>query len=495
MKGRFSQFLSPRGLGLLPLAGLVLLAPPAGAAVTAAPSAPATVTIKPGAGAKLGEGFVGLSFEVNLLVQPALTAGNLAQYLKTLGPGVLRFGGNQVDNAFWTSTGEKAPAWAVTTLTPSHLERLDALAKASGWKVILGVNLKHKDAVRAADEVAAAKRIMGDALVAIEIGNEPNYYSKENPSYTPAQYFADFESYREAIAKKAPGVGLLGPSGGSAPSAVSYLTEFAKLQQSNTNRNMESLSAHFYPACGRSNPTPTMTELLSQAFQDRIRTRVQLLVDSAKPLGVKTRLTEANSLTCGGVDGVSDRYGSALWAVDQGLFIASLGVTAENFHSNIAVCGGPKPPGSAYTPFCAKNAADQAAGKLIPQPEYYALLMLREIGTGTFAPLDNSDPATLRAYALRSGTRLRVVLDNLQDPASATERKVIVKLGGRYAHGDMIRLAGPALDATTDITLGGSTVSDDGTFPPVTRTPVKVTGRTLTLTVPPASATLLTLTP
>jgi hypothetical protein len=290
-------------------------------------------------------------------------------------------------------------------------------------------------------------------------------------------------------------VGLLGPSGGSAPSAVSYLTEFAKLQQSNTNRNMESLSAHFYPACGRTNPTPTMTELLSQAFQDRIRTRVQLLVDSAKPLGVRTRLTEANSLTCGGVDGVSDRYGSALWAVDQGLFIASLGVTAENFHSNVAVCGGPKPPGSAYTPFCAKNAADQAAGKLIPQPEYYALLMLREIGTGTFAPLDNSDSATLRAYALRSGTRLRVVLDNLQDPASATERKVIVKLGGRYAHGDMIRLVGPALDATTDITLGGSTVSDDGTFPPLTRTPVKVTGRTLTLTVPPASATLLTFTP
>jgi hypothetical protein len=467
----------------------------AGFTAAAEPAPTATVTVKPGAGAKLGERFVGLSFEVNLLVQPALTGGNLAQYLKTLGPGVLRFGGNQVDKAFWTSTGEKAPAWAATTLTPEELRRLETLARASGWKVILGVNLKHKDPARAADEVAAAKRILGDALLAIEVGNEPNYYSKENPSYTPAQYHADFESYREAIARTAPGVGLLGPSGGSAPGAVAYLTEFAGLQEHNPQRNLESLSAHFYPACARNTPTPTMTDLLSAAYQDKIRTRVQTLVDSARPLGVKTRLTEANSLTCGGVDGVSDRYGSALWAVDQGLLVASLGVTAENFHSNIAVCGGPKPPGSAYTPFCAASATDQAAGKLIPQPEYYALLLLREVGTGTFAPVESSDQETLRAYAVRKDARLRLVLDNLQAPGSAGERKVIVKLGRRYGHGDFIRLVGPSLDATTGITLGGQTVASDGTFPAVTRTPLKVSGSTLTVTLPAGSATLVTLTP
>jgi hypothetical protein len=455
----------------------------------------ATVTVKKGEGAKLNDGFLGLSFEVNLLVQAGLTGGNLGQYLKTLGPGVLRFGGNQVDKAFWTSTGEKAPAWAATTLTPKELERLAALARASGWKVILGVNLKHRDAARAADEAGAAKRILGDALVAIEVGNEPNYYAKEITGYSPAQYHADFESYREAIAKTAPGVGLVGPSGGSAPNAVDFLTAFAKLQEGLPERNLEALSTHFYPACGRNTPTPTMTDLLSLEFQNRIRTRVQILVDSARPLHAKTRLDEANSLTCGGVDGVSDRYGAALWAVDQGLLVASLGVTAENFHSNIAVCQGPKPPGSAYTPFCAPNPTDQAAGKLIPQPEYYALLMLREVGTGTFIPVESTDPATLRAYAVRDGRRLKVVLDNLQDPASAKERAVTVKLDGRYAHADFIRMTGPALDTKTGITLGGSTVADDGTFPPMTRTAIKAPGRTLTLKLPPASATLVTLGP
>jgi hypothetical protein len=456
--------------------------------------APATVTIKPETGATLGERFVGISFEKKLLVQPPLTKGNLAQYLKTLGPGVLRFGGNQVDKTFWTSTGEKPPAWGETTLTPQDLERLATLVKASGWQVLYGLNLKHKDAARAADEAAAAKRILGDALIGIEVGNEPNYYSKEIPGYSPAQYHADYELYREAIAKVAPGLGLLGPGGGSAPNAIEFLTDFAKRQQANPKHNLEALTTHFYPHCARNPPVPTMADLLSLEFHNRIRTRVQILVDSAKPLGVKTRLTEANSLTCGGVDGVSDRYGSALWLVDQAMLVASLGVTAENFHSNIAVCGGPKPPGSAYTPFCAVDPTDQAAGKLTAQPEYYGLLLVREVGPGTFSAVENSDPATLRAYALRSGDRLKVVLVNLSDPTTSGPRQVTVEPGAKFRKAELIRMTGPAFDAKTGITLAGKTVGSDGTFPAIKPTRVAVSSATLKLTLPPGTATLVTLT-
>jgi hypothetical protein len=189
---------------------------------------------------------------------------------------------------------------------------------------------------------------------------------------------------------------------------------------------------------------------------------------------------------------VSDRYGAALWAVDQALFVAALGVTGENFHSNIAVCGGPKPPGSAYTPFCAANAADQAAGKLVAQPELYALRLVREVGTGTFAPVDNDDPATLRAHALRNGKQLRVVLVNLQDTG---DRALTVNLGGVYKKADVVRLTGPSLDAATGITLGGGAARADGTFPPLAHAPIKVTGHVLSLTMPPASAALVTLRP
>jgi hypothetical protein len=452
--------------------------------------------VKPETGATLGERFLGISFEKNLLAQPPLTRGNLAQFLKTLGPGVLRFGGNQVDKTFWTSTAEKPPAWALTTVTPQDLERLAILVKASGWQVLYGLNLKHKDAARAADEVAAARRILGDALIAVEVGNEPNYYYKEIPGYSPVQYHADYELYRQAIAKVAPGLGLTGPGGGSAPNAIEFMTEFAKLQQNNPKHGLEALTTHFYPHCAKSPPIPTMADLLSQEFHDRVKARIQILVDSAKPLGVKTRLTEANSLTCGGVEGVSDRYGSALFIVDQAMLVASTGVTAENFHSNIAVCGGPRPPGSAYTPFCAADATDQAAGKLIPQPEYYSLLLVREVGTGTFSPVENSDPATLRAYAIRAKDgQLKLVLVNLADPATAGDRQVKLNLGARFKKGDFIQMTGPALDAKTGMTLAGKTVAPDGSFPAITPTPLKVSGANLKLTLPPGSATLVSLTP
>jgi hypothetical protein len=483
--------------GLL-FAGLVLsswssqAAPAPASAGTKA--APATVVVKPETGLAIGERFVGISFEKNLLAQPPLTKGNLAQFLKTLGPGVLRFGGNQVDKTFWTSTGEKPPAWGLTTVTPQDVERLATLVKASGWQVLYGLNLKHKDPARAADEVTHAKRILGDALIGVEVGNEPNYYSKEIAGYNPAQYHADYELYRGAIAKVAPGLGLLGPGGGSAPNAIEFLTEFAKLQQSNPKHNLEALTTHFYPHCARNPPIPTMANLLSAEFHDRIKARIQILVDSAKPLGVKTRLTEANSLTCGGVDGVSDRYGAALWLVDQAMLLASTGVNHVNYHSNIAVCGGPKPPGSAYTPFCAANPTDQAEGKLMVQPEYYGMLLVREIGRGTFATVENSDPDTLRAYAVRDGNRLKVVLVNLTDPASAGERKVTVNLGGKFKKADFIRVTGPALDAKTGMTLAGKTVTAEGTFPAITPTKLAVSSDKLKVTLPPGSATLVTLT-
>jgi hypothetical protein len=487
-----SMSVSAAALAALAMLGPARAAAPAG---QGAKAPPATVVVKSETGVTMGERFVGISFEKNLLAQPPLTKGNLAQYLKTLGPGVLRFGGNQVDKTFWTSTGEKPPAWALTTVTPADIERLATLVRASGWQVLYGLNLKHKDPARAADEVAVVKRILGDALIGVEVGNEPNYYSKEIPGYSPAQYHADYELYREAIAKVAPGLGLTGPGGGSAPSAIEFLTEFAKRQQGNPRHNLEALTTHFYPHCARNPPIPTMADLLSPEFHDRIAARIKILVDSAKLLGVKTRLTEANSLTCGGVDGVSDRYGSALWIVDQAMLVASSGVTAENFHSNIAVCGGPKPPGSAYTPFCARDASDQAAGKLTVQPEYYGLLLVREVGAGTFSPVENSDPATLRAYAVRSDGRLKVVLVNLTDPATAGDRQVTLQLGEKMRKADFIRMTGPALDATTGIKLAGKTVGADGTFPALAPTKLKAGGETLKLSLPAGSATLVTLTP
>jgi hypothetical protein len=475
-----------RRLGLF---SAVTLAATAGIVATILPASAATsatVTVHPGSGAALRDDFIGLSFEKNVLAGTPLSAGTLAQYMKTLGPGVVRFGGNFVDTTFWTSTGEKAPSWAVATVTPADLDRLGTLVQNSGWKVIYGVNLKHPDAKRAADEAAHAAQVLGSSLIGIEVGNEPNYYS----GYSPAQYFTDFQAYEKAINAAAPGVKLIAPSPGRVTAAVTWLNDFTSREQA-AGVDIAALTTHYYPACAKTD-TVTISSLLSTSYRSGEQARAQLLADNAAKLGVPGLLDEANSVSCEGKDGVSDVYASALWAVDNELNVAQTGVKGMYFHSAIAKCGAPKPLYKAYTPFCAATDADAAAGRLQAHPEYYGLLMLQQVGTGNFQKVDNSNVAQLRAYAIRNGTRLRLVLVNVNGSTAAT---TTVHLGGTYTAGTQLQLTGPALDAKTGLTLGGHFVGKGGTFAGTETTPVSVNGSDLTISVPAHTATLVTLTP
>jgi len=471
---------------LAPLAAVVALA----AATTlygmgSAQAATTTLTVGTTQGPALHDDFIGLSFEAAIIAQPALSGGNLAQYMKTLGPGVARFGGNFVDTTFWTSKGEKAPSWAVTTLTPGDLKRLKTLATDSGWKVILGVNLKHRDPARAADEAKFAQQILGSSLYGIEVGNEPNYYT----NYTPAKFWADFQAYKAAIARSAPGVGLVGPSPGRVPAADAWLKDFADRESGHVD--IAAFSGHYYPACAKNTPKPTVTSLLSTAYRDTEKTRADLVAGLAGGLGVPGILDEGNSVSCEGTDGVSDVFASALWGVDAQLLYAQEGLKGFYLHSAVAKCGAAKPLYKAYTPFCAATDADAAAGKLQARPVYYSSLLLQQLGTATFAPVSNNSLSKLRAYALRDGDQLKLVLVNVTASALSTS----VHMGQSYSSGSSVALTAPSLTSKTGITFGGHFVGKDGTFAGVTPASLAVSGSSLTMNLPAASATVVTLNP
>ncbi|OLB79351.1 MAG: hypothetical protein AUI14_10345 [Actinobacteria bacterium 13_2_20CM_2_71_6] len=472
---------------LLPLllsAGL-LVAGTAAANAAISPAAAASVTVGTTAGATLADNFVGFSFEANILAGTAPSAGNLFQYMKTLGPGVMRFGGNFVDTTFWTSTGESRPSWAVATLTPADLQRLKTLADNSGWQVILGVTLKQPDAARAADEAAHAKQILGASLYAIEVGNEPNYY----PNYSTAKFWTDFQAYRAAINKAAPGVGLVGPSPGRVPAADAWLKDFASRESGNVD--IAAFTGHYYPACAKNTPKPTITSLLSTSYRTTEKTRADLVAGLASGLHVPGLLDEGNSISCEGTDGVSDTFASALWGVDAQLLYAQSGLKGFYLHSAVAKCGAAKPLYKAYTPFCAATDADAAAGQLQVRPVYYSSLLLQQLGTATFTSLTNSDLSRLRAYALRSGTTLKLVLVNVTSSALSTT----VHLGQTYTSGSTVALTAPSLSSKTGVTFGGHFVGKDGTFAGVAPTQLTINGATLTQNLPAGSATVVTLNP
>jgi hypothetical protein len=160
----------------------------AGRAVLAAPAAAVRVVVTISArpeGHSLPPEFIGLAVENWTLTNDQFQGSNLGEYLRALGPhGLLRIGGNSLDDSFWTSHGEPRPAWATQGVaTPTSLRNLAVALRSTGWRVILGVNLRHYDPARAVDEASYAARILGPRLAAIEPGNEPDHYGISEATY------------------------------------------------------------------------------------------------------------------------------------------------------------------------------------------------------------------------------------------------------------------------------------------------------------------------
>jgi hypothetical protein len=104
--------------------------------------------------------------------------GDLVTLLRSLGPGVLRFGGVSADTRVaWTDAATARAAWASGVLGAGDLRKLGSLAAKSGWHILLTIGLGHYEPDAAAREAAAAKAALGGWLEGIELGNEPDAYA------------------------------------------------------------------------------------------------------------------------------------------------------------------------------------------------------------------------------------------------------------------------------------------------------------------------------
>lgn len=480
----------PAALAAAVTAALALAVPALGAQ-TAAAATPSVIAIAATTtGTALTDSSEGLSFEAEDLADPGFTGGNLAAYLDTLSPSsVIRVGGNTVDETFWTSTGETPPSWSQATITPADLTALAGLAQASGWKVILGVNLKEYDPARAADEAQYAQRALGSSLLAVEIGNEPDLYSEY--ASDPAQYLTDFQAYVSAIEAAAPGVPVEGSDVAQGPDS-SFQQAFVSAQKALAAPQIVELTSHYYPMTGTTcGGSPSIAQLLGTTLRDNEKSEADEAVADGVELGLPAVIDESNSADCGGAPGVSNVFAAALWEIDDQLVTAREGVSGDYMHGGVAQCGTSMP----YSPLCAPTAADATAGDLAAQPEYYGLAAVHELGTGQFLNLTNPVWADVRAYAVQhtDGT-MSVMLDDVDDPSSTGSTTVQLDLPASYSSADEVNLTAAAdgLSATGGITLGGQAVQPDGVLPAATPDEFSVSGSTVSVTVPAGSAEILT---
>jgi hypothetical protein len=436
--------------------------------------------------------FLGLSFEMSSLPQMARygSRGDLVAMLRSLGTGVLRFGGVSADTRIaWTDTRTPRPAWASGVVDAEDFRQLAALASQSGWHIVLTLGIVHFDPRAAAREAAAAKAALGPWLEAFEFGNEPNSYAMHGMREEPwglEQYNAQVGEYRALVEAAAPGVPVWGPD-------VSGSSAFGTWGPGEVvDQRPSTLTGHHYPlGCAQRKPVPSVTSLLSPPIWRREVGSVRRYVSLSQAAGLPFRMDETNSVSCGGVAGISNTFASTLWAVGYLPKLMGSGAVGVNMHGNVANCKG-------YSPVCAPGPQELAGGELQAQPEWYALLIAAQL-VGT-RPLPSAvkvrgTDAYLHVFGFLApdgGIRVTAV-----DDAPSGNRPVLVrlKLGGAFAGASTLALSGESLHAIDGVELGGSEVAADGTWRALRYGRAVAAGGVISARLPAAGAMLISAAP
>ncbi len=476
---------------LIALAGSasgLALAPVALGRTARRPPAPVPVSVHGAqAGAPVASGFIGLSFEVSSLTQIASYAdrGDMVAMLRSLGPGVLRFGGVSADTRVaWTDASTPRPAWASSVIDPEDLGALGQLAAQSGWRVLLTLGLGHYEPQAAAREAAAARAEMGESLEAIELGNEPDAYALHglrSQPWTVVQYNEQIAAYRGAINAAVPGLALAGPDvSGSGALETWGLSDVVYEPPA-------LLTGHHYPLGCAERPPPTIARLLSATIRRREAASLERYTALMQQSEIPLRLDEANSVSCGGVAGISNTFASALWATDFIARAMSVGLEGINLEGNPANCEG-------YSPLCASTAEELAAGDLHAQPEWYALLLLRgligERPLGSTSSPPGHPNLDITPFLANNGM-LRFLVVN-DDPPGARAVPLQLRVGNNFGDASMLALSAPSPASLTGVRLGGSAVDANGIWNEPARLPHAPNRHgSITVEIAPSSAYLL----
>ena len=409
--------------------------------------------------------------------------------MRLLGPSVLRIGGDSVDVSWWTSRGEAPPPWAANTVTPADISALSGLLAATGWRVLLGVDLGHFEPARIGDEARHARAILHHRLLGIEIGNEPDDFPRRamlRPTgYDAPEYQREATSYRRQIASA--GVAVYGP----ALARTEWLPQLHAF-----DRTLTALTLHYYPGATCVPPgspvaggLPAGGELLEPTVREEEDQMLAALTRAGALAGRPTRIGETNASACAGSPSQAPLYASALWSLDFSLRAASDGVGGVSFHGSLGVC-----EAFPESPICATTQTAARAGALVAQPEFYGLLAARRLEGGRFIPIQVSGaplPADVTTWAtLAPDGTIRVVIDDLAVAGAPQQLSL-------SAAGDTITaqtLTGTLGAGARSVSLGGATVNPDGTWHPH-RVALESQAGLLHVVLAPASAIVLTLQP
>ncbi len=382
------------------------------------------------------------------------------------GPLVLRIGGDSADHSFWAPKARRMPGWAFA-LTPAYLARLRSLVERDRVRLIVDLNLVTDTPLTAATWARAAETSLPrGSIIGFEVGNEPDLYTRSywmatiarSPleagplplELTPDSYVDDFYDYARVLGEGAPDVPLIGPAVAHPKVSLPWI----KTLIADERPELGAVSGHLYPysACikHKSNASyPTVARLLSWQASGGLTKDIAGAVAVAHRAGLKFRLTELNSVTCGGKAGVSNTFATALWAPDALFTLMRAGVDGVNLHARAYAIN---------APFSLTRQG------LTPRPLLYGLLMFeRTLGSDARLVrlhMSHARSLNLSAWAVRVGGGMLHVL--VLDKSNRTVR-VELRLPAT-GPATVQRLLAPSASATTGETLDGQRLGPDGTW-------------------------------
>jgi hypothetical protein len=193
--------------------------------------------------AKVSADFVGLGYETSAVAQPGFfTANNkrmINLYRNLSKRGMIRIGGNVSDHTRYIADGQPAAKTEreVTIINRANLNDLGDFARATGWSVMWGLNLKTAPKEEAVEVALAVDQAIGANLHSLEIGNEVDLMPKYSKDY--AAFQRDFAEYKAAIRSKLPRAAFSGPDSASS-------LEFVKNFVAEQAADMKLVTHHYY---------------------------------------------------------------------------------------------------------------------------------------------------------------------------------------------------------------------------------------------------------
>jgi hypothetical protein len=426
---------------------------------------------------RISDDFMGFGYETSAVAQTNFfSPKNVAMvrlYRKLSPHGLIRIGGIISDHTQYVPEG--APVvhdlTGVTVVNRASLDDLGDFARATGWKVMWGLNLGTGSKEEAVREALAVHAALGSSLQSLQIGNEVEDLRRFGKSY--AAYHAAYLDYRAAIDAAWPDAPFSGPD---SVGNFNWITNFAATEA----RYIKLLTVHYYRG-GAGDPRSTLDRLLQP--DDHLENRLQGMRELCREHNVAFRINEVNSFSGGGKTGVSDTFGSALWCLDFMFKLASYESEGVNMETDINQLGFI----SHYSPI-----VHDETGHCGVKPEYYGMLAFAMAGKGELLGLRlEKTNVNLTAYATRdSAGSIWVTVVNKDVARDAVVAIALPK--GRSSAG-VLWLAAPALESKDHVTLGGAEVSADGKWTGKPAEKVPVADGTAHLVVPHASAALLQL--